>query len=137
MPDQWVDWGDHTVQVDPIRNQAWIYDDSERHVMSANRGRRYDAADVAKLLGWEKSQSQVQLEPREATVTEINRCDLYPAPCNCGVYARFKDADGELPTITALLYENRLSEKTYGDIEAEMREHERRRGARLFSKSNW
>ena len=45
--DQWVDWGGHTVQVDPIRTAAWIHDGGvDKHHNTVNRGREYDARDV-------------------------------------------------------------------------------------------
>jgi len=49
--DQWLDWGDHTVTVDPIRNSAWIYEGQDsKHLDTVERGRRYDREDTLHLL---------------------------------------------------------------------------------------
>ena len=45
--DQWLDWGDHTVTIDPIGNKPWIHEGQEgKHNEATERGRAYDAADV-------------------------------------------------------------------------------------------
>ena len=52
--DQWLDWGDHTVTVDPMGNKKWILEsDTEGHSQSVARKRRFDAADVRDLMGWQ------------------------------------------------------------------------------------
>ena len=51
QPDQWLDWGGHTVQVYPHRNAFWIHDGQEDwHARSVERGRAYDAGDVTHFL---------------------------------------------------------------------------------------
>ena len=50
--DQWVNWGDHTVTIDPIGNKPWIHEGQDgKHLEAAERGRAYDAADVQHLMG--------------------------------------------------------------------------------------
>ena len=49
--DQWVNWGDHTVTIDPIGNKPWIHEGQDgKHLEAAERGRAYDAADVQHLM---------------------------------------------------------------------------------------
>ena len=51
MIDQWVDWGDYTVTIDPVRNAHWVYEqDGERHQTTMARGKAYDAADTRHLM---------------------------------------------------------------------------------------
>lgn len=48
---QWLDWGDHTVTVDPIGNSAWIQEGRpEHHQETVERGRAHVAADTKALL---------------------------------------------------------------------------------------
>lgn len=55
--DQWVDWGDHTVTVDPMRTNPWIHEGQDRkHLDSVDRGRAYDRQDTLRLLGLVQSE---------------------------------------------------------------------------------
>ena len=132
--DQWVDWGGHTIQVDPVRETQWIHDSHDGHYKSVTRGRQYDAQEVKRLQNWYTgSVGQVHsdfFEPAQFTSYETQGCrslDKWrgkkPSTARRGL----------LPVITAMIYENKLADKAYGDIEAEMRERERTAGARLFS----
>jgi len=130
--DQWLNWGDHTIQIDPVRNAQWIHDSSDGHYKSVNRGRMYDAQEVRRLQNWD-STSQVHstyYEPYQFTSYETQGCRQLDK-------WRGKKPDtsrrGLMPVITAMIYDNQLGDKDYGTIEAEIRERERTAGARLFS----
>ena len=142
-PDQWVDWGDHTVQVDPVGNKQWIHDSHDGHARSESRARAFDARDVRELIGWERDHSGVDaLTFYSPTTRELDRADKFTTPIGKGCRSwrgvrRDASRFGELPTIEALKYEGRLLNKSLGDIEAEMREAERRQAHRLFDRSGY
>jgi len=49
--DQWLDWGDHTVTVDPIRTHPWIHEGQDsKHQDGVNAGRSYDRRDTKHML---------------------------------------------------------------------------------------
>ena len=48
---QYVDWGGHTVTVDPVRRERWIHEGADDlHRQTAERGRDKDRRDVTSLL---------------------------------------------------------------------------------------
>ena len=134
--DQWVDWGGHTVTLDPIGNKKWILEsDTYGHSESIARKRRFDSRDVRDLLNWFTSSEPTHTEYYEAT---ISGRQLYADPIGKGCKQwRGQERDGsrfgKLPAITAQIHDNQLADKGWGEIEAEMRERERTAGARLFS----
>lgn len=142
-PDQWVSWGDHTVQVDPVGNKQWIHDSHDGHARSEARGRGFDARDVRHLIGWEKAHGGVKdIEFYSPDTSELDRADKFSAPLGrgCRSWRGFQRDDsryGALPTIEALKYEGRLPNKSTGEIEAEIREAERRQAHRLFDRSGY
>jgi hypothetical protein len=128
--DQWLDWGDHTVTIDPMGNKKWILEsDTEGHSQSIARKRRFDAADVRDLMGWQNRhplQSPSYYEPT------ISGRQLYSDPIGKGCKQwRGQKRDswrfGKLPVITQLIRDGALHDKTPGQIEHEMREWERTR----------
>ena len=136
-PDQWVDWGGHTVTVDPMGNKQWINDSHDGHKRSEERGRYYDTKAVNGLIG--KSGITSLEDPHYFTpsVEGVQRYNpvMEDQVLGCRSWRGVKrDSSrfGELPTITALLRENKLGSKDYGQIEKEMREERRRSGSRLF-----
>jgi len=138
IKDQWLDWGDHTVTVDPVRNKQWIDDSHDRHFATEERARGLDERSVRALVNWEDRNAREPL-PRTTILSHmINRLPLYSAPigrqCNTWRGAN-RDASrlGELPTITAMIHEGRFPNKNTGQIEAEIREAERTRAARVFN----
>lgn len=137
-PDQWVDWGDHTVTVDPVGNKQWIDDSHDRHFATEARGRHLDRRDVQRLVGWETKHTMPPIQLSNPSISEINGLPLFSEPKaqrGCRTWrgaVRDSYNYGALPTIQALLYENKLGNKGRGQIEAEIREDRHRRDARFF-----
>lgn len=137
-PDQWVDWGDHTVTVDPVGNKQWIDDSHNRHFATEERGRHLDRREVQRLVGWEKTHTMPSFALRNPSICEINRSCLFSEPKASRGCRTWRGAErdssnyGALPTIQALIHENRLGDKGRGQIEAEIREDRHRRDARFF-----
>lgn len=137
-PDQWVDWGDHTVTVDPVGNKQWIDDSHDRHFATEARGRHLDRREVQRLVGWEAAHTMPSINFSNPTTSEINRSSLFSEPRaqrGCRMHrgaVRDSSNYGKLPTIQALIHENRLGDKGRGQIEAEIREDRHRREARFF-----
>lgn len=158
LPDQWVNWGDHTVQVDPIGNKQWIHDSHDGHARSEKRGRAYDSKDVQSLLGWEKTHEPVPLTYYTPSVTEIGGMHKLATTLQPDLWGGWdfdrldkrKQLDrgcrtwrgaerdtsriGKLPSISALLYDNQLAEKSTEEIEHEIREHDRTISARVYER---
>lgn len=136
-PDQWVDWGEHTMTVDPPLTKQWIHDSHDGHVKSADRARFYDAQRVREIKNWEQTTRNPFPTPYIPSVAEINNADLYSQPRDLLGCRSWRGAPrdsrnfGKLPSISQLLRSGQLGEKSTGDIEAEMREAERTRGARI------
>ena len=68
--DQWLDWGDHTIQVDPIGNKQWVHDTHDGHKRTEARGRGYDAAEVSKLVGRQTQGFGLRVDWREWDTAE-------------------------------------------------------------------
>ena len=141
-PDQWVDWGDHTVTVDPVGNKQWIDDSHNRHFKTEERARHLDRRDVQALVGWEKRHNAPQLHFFTPTTCEIDNMCKYSDPQGRGCKwwrgaKRDPSRYGKLPSVSAMLYDNTLPNKGTDIIEAEIRESERRHAARLYDRSGW
>ena len=142
LPDQWVDWGGHTKQIDPIGNKQWIHDSHDGHARSENRGRYYDARDVRALQGWEESHRAEEWDYFTPSEAQISGLDRWPTPLQAGCKTwrgatRDPSRFGQLPSISAMLYENKLPGKSTQEIEAEMRESARTTGARIFARDGY
>ena len=131
--DQWLDWGDHTIQIDPVGNKQWILEsNSLGHSQSAARKRRYDRASVQQLIGWERNHETQHTEYFEPSRT-LSGIYKYVEPVGKGCkqwrgQKRDESRFGQLPAITALLYENTLYDGVAtGEIDHQMREWERNR----------
>lgn len=115
--DQWLDWGDHTVTVDPVGNAAWVHDgENGRHLETKERGRAIDAADVKHLMGMLSSQKS------ESTHTYVPQWDdlqrtPFPSKPPQG-YCDPIEGDGRLPTIVHHI--RRQSDVPKGDIERQV-----------------
>jgi len=126
--------------VDPPLNKQWIHDSHDGHTKSADRGRFYDTQRVREVLNWEANTRVDFPSPFVPSVAQINSAGLYSEPRGergCRSW-RGSQRDtrqfGKLPSITQLLRSNQLAEKSTGEIEADMREAARTRGARIFTK---
>lgn len=137
-PDQWVDWGDHTVTVDPVGNKQWIDDSHNRHFATEARGRHLDRREVQRLVGWEAAHTMPSITLSNPSTSEINRSSLFSEPKaqrGCRTWrGTIRDSSnyGALPSIQALIHEHKLGDKGRGQIEAEIREDRHRRDARFF-----
>ena len=135
--DQWLDWGDHTIQVDPIGNKQWVHDTHDGHKRTEARGRGYDAAEVSKLVGWQNSHSGLMPHTEYYKPGPIKEY-FFPQTCIINDAwrgaKRSKSGLGKLPAISAMIHNNELEDKSIGQIESEMREHDRTSSARIFSK---
>ena len=134
--DQWVDWGGHTITVDPMGNKQWIHDSHDGYQRSEERGRSYDADEVQKLQGWENDDTAAW-KYYAPSLQEIDRLDKYTMPMQAGCRMwrgteRDSSRFGLLPSIEAMKRDGSLVEKGISQIEAEVREEERRRAHRLF-----
>ena len=135
LPDQWVNWGDVTVQVDPIRDQKWIFDGDDAHKTSADRGRSYDRSIVQRLVNWETTHTPKPVDYFNPASQPVRDCTRFPSSClnNVEQYNKYywrgfkRDSSrwGLLPSVTAMIYENRLPDKPEYDIESEIRESEK------------
>jgi len=138
---------DVTVTVDPMRNHRWIRDgDSERHAATAARAFNLKKGVTSELANWHQINSN---HPYLAAVPEVlksvkgtiafpsrddNRGEgSYSGPHHHRGAERDMTRHMALPAISHLLREGKLAEKSIGHIEAEMREAERTRGARIFT----
>ena len=142
--DQWLNWGDVTVQVDPIASKQWILDGSDGHERSAKRGKAFDLADVRELIGWENRSHPDDTHSTlfRPSVALLDSLPQYSAPVSVGCKTwRGAERDprrfGQLPSVSSLLRDRNLAEKSVGEIEAEQRDYERGRSARLFDKSGF
>ena len=151
--ERFVDWGDHTVVVDPITRDHWIYDGYSKHAQSQNRGMAEDAKSILKGEGWHEAHhgtpSMYLPTTREIDMAEkytYRVCgneaaaahDLQPPYAQTSQSARQGGVgDGRLPVVDGLLYWGRLQNKSTGGIEHEMREAERFIGTRLFDTSGY
>ena len=137
MAEQYVDWGDVTVTVDPMHTKQWIFDGSDGHIRSFERGKALDQERVRELRNW------IDHEP----VHDISYTLPYNLPFalahrendDCGWRGIRVDTGrkGFLPSVTKLFYTNKLPNTDPSKIESAMREENRRAGHRLFDQSNF
>lgn len=140
LPEQWLDWGDVTMQIDPMGNKQWIHDSHDGHARSTARGLRFDAREVNELLGWEKNCNPQPLDYYVPSTSLIDGLDKYSEPMGHGCRmwrgnTRTEGRYGMLPTIEAMKYDNTLQNKSIGDINNEILYAEKRIANRLFDKS--
>ena len=140
LPDQWVDWGGHTVTVDPMNNKQWIHDSHDGHARSEERGRFYDRKQVNELMNWEKSHAGVEAQYYTPRIGDKDRFNpsMMDQTRGCRSWRgviRDSTRFGELPSISALIYENKLGDKSREQIESEIREQDRRLATRIFDRT--
>ena len=136
--DQWVDWDGVTVQVDPMQHKLWLHDSNQdRHRLQENKGRFYDASDVRRLLNWETRHGhEPHAEYYTPSVATLNSIDPFPGPCASQLrwWNKGKNAlDGKRPTISQMIFEGSLPDKSKGVIEAEVYQSDWVASSRLFS----
>ena len=136
-PDQWVDWGGVTVTLDPIGTKQWVHDSHDGHARSERRALQYDKERVRNLLDWEKSASVDPIQYYHPSLDKTQQFNpvMGDQTWGCRSYRgvmRDKSRWGLLPSITARIHEGSLPDKDRGQIEAEIREQNRRRATRLY-----
>ena len=133
--DQWRDWGDHTVTIDPIGNTPWIHEGQDgKHLSAAERGRAYDAADVQHLMALMSKQTTEQTNvyvPRWEEVEKVPKfaCDVYRGQL------RDVRGVGELPVISQQIYYDTLPDLPKGMIERRAYNTRRVISQKVLSKS--
>ena len=137
---QYLDWGDVTRTLDPMRNQQWIYDsDTFKHGKAVARGLALNHVAFSDLQNWDKS--DVNVQPFHVTSKMLDDADKMSEPRLGSVwrgYERDTSRFGKLPVITQKIYDNSLPNKSRGDIEHEMRESDRRAAGRVYDRTgNW
>ena len=151
--DQWMDWGDHTVTIDPMRTNPWIHEGQDRkHLDSVEKGRSHDRQDTLKLLSLLKSDtpSEAYVHTYLPTTGEITgglqhhpgdgptNSHGVPAPFN----QRLSYRDGEISTgsdmkrsiIDHLHRGNAFTEEDKGAIERQVYGNRKHVQDRVFSR---
>lgn len=138
--DQWLDWGDHTVTVDPIGNKAWIHEGQDsKHRDTAERGRSYRARDVQHLIGLLGGQTTQTTSFFLPTPADLERVPKFPSRRNgsCDVWRgdiRDVSDQGNLPEINQRVREG-LPEEQKGMIERQMYRNMHTIGAKISSRA--
>ena len=132
-----VEAGDVTITVDPIRRDHWIYDGHTRHEQTQERGLRYDTEAFRQVLNWEKA-GHSAVSFFNPTVRQLDSLSKFasrePEP-HCPGFTSSRV--GKLPVILQQLYQGSLQNKSTATIEHEMREADRRSASRLFDTSGY
>lgn len=126
-----VNTGDHTVVVDPIRRDAWIYDGSEKHRHSQKRGMGADVVAMQRSMNWDAADQR----PITMYLPTTRELDVKTKFASRVSTKHDVPTDGELPVISHMLYSGELQNKSAGDIEHEMRMANRLAGNRIFDTS--
>ncbi len=138
--DQWLDWGDHTVTVDPIRNEAWLRPGIEdRHTASKERGQAYDSENtlhMMELLKKDTVQPVSMYLPAFKTLNEMPRYQSGNAKMGTwrGELRDVRGA-GELPVIRKKRDDDALPSAPSGAIERETHEARHDVSERIFDRS--
>ena len=131
---------DVTVTVDPIRRDSWIYDGERDHKLSQMMGDKQDMLAIQRSLNWEKAHTPKTslFLPTTGMIDGICQSSCFaPAFKDNHEPGFYNERRGKFPVITQLLYDGSIEGKGRGEIEHEMREADRRSGARLFDKSGY
>lgn len=136
-----VDWGQHTVVVDPIHRDYWIYDGSNAHERSQVRGMAEDVKAIRRASNWERA-DQNPLSMYLPTTREIDVLDRFTCrgtenERSGKTHHDARPSNGQLPVISDFMYSGSLQNKSKGVIEHEIREANRYAGNRLFDTSGY
>jgi hypothetical protein len=132
-----MDTGDVTVTVDPIRREHWVYDGYNKFDQSQERGLTYDKVAFQRALNWENADHGVP-SLFMPTTRQLDMALKFPSkPEDCPGKHGYGSRNGQLPIVTQQLYEGMLLNKSTGVIEHEMREAARRESVRLYDKSGY
>ena len=97
--DQWLDWGGHTVTVDPIGNSAWIHEGQDgKHADTVERGRANDTADTKHLMSLLAKESVKLIHGFVPSVADLEQMPHYQSrPCD-KIFKNDADEFGMLST---------------------------------------
>jgi len=138
-PNQWLDWGDHTVTVDPIGNAAWIDDGKEHHAATVHRGRYYDSKDAMILKRMLQEQEPVPLTTFVPTIDALWKMPRFVEnPCARDSW-RGNVSDvrgpGQLPVLMDRFENNGFHDETRENIQQQLVENKHHVSSRLFDRS--
>ena len=130
--------GDVTITTDPIRLDSYIYDGYHAGEMSNLRGKLFNASALENLLGKIENTNPQPSGQFQPTLKDFAPDKLFSPPIGSGCnnwrgYKRRTNLIGRLPVVSGMIYNGELYNKDRDQIAAEMREAERRTGARVFS----
>lgn len=141
--DKWVDWGGHTVTIDPIRDHLWIHPgDHDYHGMGVARGRGYDKRAVDEMQTLlarhdQQDHSVSRFLPATSTLESLPKmpsrrngdCDQWR-----GGKRDLRDV-GQLPSIMAKHWRGELTDVPRQEIERQIYEDRVRVQARVSDRS--
>lgn len=137
-PIDYNDTGDVTVTVVAPTRGVWVRrEDDWRHMYTYNRCQQNDAEVLQRLSDWWKGGP-----PKGSQTVQTSEFDvstLFPSNCSCVKYRGIKrdtSKVGNLPSLTQLLYDGRLGEKTKQQIADEMLQEQRYKAHRIFDCSD-
>lgn len=137
-----VDTGDVTIQVDPVKQDMWIHDGyHEKWVNSQVNSAQYDLTAMRRALGWERSDAS-EVKMFMPTGAMLDSASKYPVPEGArsrGYNGQIRESQryGQLPVIAQQIYDGTLTNKSAAEIEHEMREADRRLGERLYNRDGY
>ena len=145
--DTWLDSGTGTTMLDAHSTDGsggrWIGSGND-HLQSpsdtANRGREIEA--MLNSQNWWVGSGGPYSTRKQVTKSQLDSIGKFASPYTgkCDIKKGWRGLetpapDGKLPEHLRLIWENALPDKGRGDIEAEMREVDRRSAVRLFDRS--
>ena len=136
--DQWLDWGGHTVTVDPIGNSAWIHEGQEgKHLQSRERGRMYDRRDTKHMMSLLANQSTPRYDSFLPTTQALDALPKFPSRRNgdCDVWrGELRDIRGvgQLPVISQRIRDG-MGEVSREQIERQIYDSRDAIASRVFS----
>lgn len=134
----WLGDGSPPFVIDPIGQDAWSIG-NQRHAQSRARGLSYDRQAVEDLLGKEGLTENPVVPFFEPTLADFNVNKLFSPPLGSGCISyrgvpRNPKNYGRLPVITRLKYDGNLADKSTDDLDAELLQHMKTQGARIWNR---
>ena len=146
--DTWLDSGTGTTMLDAHgtndnNNRRWI-GSGNGHLQSPSEAadRVIDIEAMRSSQNWWVGSGAPHSNPKQVTKAQLDSVGKFASPYSgkCDIKKGWRGLeapvpDGLLPEHLRLIWENALPDKGRGDIEAEMREVDRRSAVRLFDRS--
>lgn len=97
-PNQWVDWGDETTTIDPMRNKHWVDSYRPKHAMDEDKSRARDTAHVERLASWHVPRDAPQhlFKPTSRMLQDIGSWHVQPSR---GPYRGVRREEPSAPTL--------------------------------------